>query len=138
MEYTPLDSTVRVDLIKCVVLIDQCYSVFSSGPPRISQLSLDKEDGVFYLTCTSTDSPPTIVTWVEEGLELSSNGMSFQTLVERLNSTYDNVLRVGDENPVGKTYTCAVENALGMSNTSLTVQGILFHSKKDALRHVQS
>ena len=73
------------------------------------------------LTCTSTGSPATSVTWMREGEELTIDGTVYtatQTVTNRRESTYENVLTITvlDVTTVG-TYSCLVENTLGTSQT---------------------
>ena len=85
------------------------------------------------LTCTSTTSVATTVTFMREGNALNGivrdgdsatvNGVTYQlsqTLTNRAQSTYDNVLTITEalSSLAGSTFTCQVENALGMSAIS--------------------
>ena len=76
------------------------------------------------LTCTSTGSPPTNVTWMKDGETLITNGTTYsltQTLVDRVNSTYKNTLTIeaNVEYVVGE-YSCKVANSIGTSNMQET------------------
>ena len=85
------------------------------------------------LTCTSTTSIATNVTFMREGIVINGivrdgdsatvNGVTYQlsqTLTNRTQSTYDNVLTITEalSSLAGSTFTCQVENALGQSQTS--------------------
>ena len=85
------------------------------------------------LTCTSTTSIATTVTFMREGIVINGivrdgdsatvNGVTYQlsqTLTNRIQSTYDNVLTITEalSSLAGSTFTCQVENALGQSQTS--------------------
>ena len=89
------------------------------------------------LTCTSTTSIATTVTFLREGNAINGimrdgdsatvNGVTYQlsqTLTNRIQSTYDNVLTINEplSSLAGSTFTCQVENALGMSAISDSFQ----------------
>ena len=89
------------------------------------------------LTCTSTTSIATTVTFMRDGNALNGivtdgdsvtvNGVAYQlsqTLTNRAQSTYDNVLTITEalSSLVGSTFTCQVVNALGMSAISSSFQ----------------
>ena len=89
----------------------------SPAPPTIMGLTFDPI--TMTLTCISTGSPATIVTWIREGEELTTNGTVYtatQAVTNRRESTYENVLTIAtiDATTVG-TYSCSVENTLGTS-----------------------
>ena len=85
------------------------------------------------LTCTSTTSIATTVTFMRDGNAINGivrdgdsatvNGVTYQlsqTLTNRIQSTYDNVLTITEAQSslAGSNFTCQVENALGKSQTS--------------------
>ena len=89
------------------------------------------------LTCTSTTSIATNVTFTRDGNAINGiardgdsatvNGVTYQlsqTLTNRAQSTYDNVLTITEplSSLAGSTFTCQVENALGPSQTSQSFQ----------------
>ena len=89
------------------------------------------------LTCTSTTSIATTVTFMRDGNAINGimrdgdsatvNGVTYQlsqTLTNRIQSTYDNVLTITEplSSLAGSTFTCQVENALGMSVISDSLQ----------------
>ena len=89
------------------------------------------------LTCTSTTSIATTVTFTRDGNAINGivrdgdsatvNGVTYQlsqTLTNRTQSTYDNVLTITEplSSLAGSTFTCQVENALGPSQTSQSFQ----------------
>ena len=83
----------------------------------------------FTLTCTSTNSPATDVTWMRDGATLPIDGVTnqfYQTVTSRWRSTYQNMLIVDDtiENFIGK-YSCRVANKFGSYWRGLTVRGKL-------------
>ncbi len=95
-----------------------------SAHPSITSLTFDPDS--FTLTCTSTGSPATTVTWKKDGALLVIDGTTYsmkQTVTGRSTSTYTNVLTTGG---VG-TYTCEVSNALGPSGQlAVNVSGELY------------
>ena len=85
------------------------------------------------LTCTSTTSIATTVTFMRDGNAINGivrdgdsatvNGVTYQlsqTLTNRIQSTYDNVLIITEPlfSLAGSAFTCQVANALGMSANS--------------------
>ena len=89
------------------------------------------------LTCTSTTSIATTVPFMRDGNAINRivrdgdsatvNGVTYhlsQTLTNRTQSTYDNVLTITGalSSLAGSNFTCRVENALGMSTISDSFQ----------------
>ena len=89
------------------------------------------------LTCTSTTSIATTVTFMREGNTINGivrdgdsvtvEGVTYQlsqTLTNRAQSTYDNVLTITEplSSLAGSTFTCQVENTLGISEISDSLQ----------------
>ena len=89
------------------------------------------------LTCTSTTSIATTVTFMRDGNAINGivrdgdsatvNGITYQlsqTLTDRTQSTYNNVLTITEalSSLAGSTFTCQVENALGVSVISDSLQ----------------
>ena len=98
-----------------------------TATPRVTNLRRTSSTTNLTLTCTSTYSPATTVTWMKDGDTLDIDGVkykTYQTVTSRQSSTYQNVLVVDDviENITG-TYTCKVTNKFGSSNRVLTVRG---------------
>ena len=98
--------------------------VFTQGSPSSS------------LNCTTTTSIATNVTFMREGNAINGivrdgnsatvNGVTYQlsqTLTDRAQSTYDNVLTITEalSSLAGSTFTCQVENALGVSAISQSI-----------------
>ena len=82
------------------------------------------------MTCVSTGSPATTVSWMKDGQSLSIDGSTYQlaqTVTNRAASTYSNVLTVSETAPTGVagTYTCTVSNDLGSDSDSVTAVGEL-------------
>ena len=72
------------------------------------------------MTCTSTDSPATSVSWTKDGDTLTVNGTTYsmtQNVADRSASTYENVLTLPATGDITGNYGCQVGNALGDSNT---------------------
>ena len=73
------------------------------------------------MTCTSTGSVATTVTWMKDNSPLVIDGTVFvltQTVIDRTASTYDNVLTVNAE--PGETtgvYCCNVTNVIGSAQS---------------------
>lgn len=109
--------------VKCFV----CYT----APPRIlSTGGIQEFLGALAstLTCTSTGSPATTVSWLRDGLPLTIDGSTFQmtqTVINRRAATYENVLIINDvqANIVDHTYTCTVANVLGSDTQFLNILG---------------
>ena len=86
------------------------------------------------ITCISTDSPATTVTFMRgsttvgplrDGESVVVGGVTYalaQRVINRRESTYENILTINDDlaNLVNDTFTCTVVNMLGM-NTSLSI-----------------
>ena len=81
------------------------------------------------LTCESTGSPATTVSWVKDGLLLATDGSTgytlTQTVTDRPSSTYSNVLTVSETatGDVTGTYTCNVTNDLGSDTREVVAVG---------------
>ena len=98
------------------------FSASLPDPPII--MSLTFEEGNCTLTCISTGSPPTVVSWMKDGENITIDGHHFslsQTITDRVNSTYNNILTVRERVPggVAGVYTCQVSNVLGFNPTMI-------------------
>ena len=91
--------------------------------PTISSLTYQEESRT--LTCVSTGSPATIVSWMRDGKPLinSSTYHLTQTVTGRSSSTYSNVLTVSDPSGVAGTYICTVTNDLGSDSMQVVAVG---------------
>ena len=83
------------------------------------------------VTCISTDSPATTVTFMRgsttvgpfrDGESVSIGGVTYemaQTVTDRGESTYENILTIIDSPTelVGDTFTCTIANSLGMDTS---------------------
>ena len=101
--------------------------ILSNSPvatPSVTNLTYNSERRT--LTCVSTGSPATTVSWTKDGDKLTVDGTTYrmtQTVEDRTTSTYENVLALsGDDAGV---YKCTVVNALGAS-TAETIGKSLF------------
>ena len=79
------------------------------------------------LTCTTTGSPATKVTWQMDGEMLTIDGSTYQltqAVTDRALSTYENVLTINKpvvpDRSRPRNFTCMVENALGSSGEVIT------------------
>ena len=100
------------------------------GDPKVISLLFDFEATHHYtLTCTSTGSPATNVTWMKDGDTLTVGGRTNQRVTNRSTSTYESVLYVMDSlsNIISHTYTCMVQNQLGADSMDITVNGETCH-----------
>ena len=94
------------------------------------------------VTCISTDSPATTVTFMRgsttvgplrDGESVVVGGITYklaQTVTNRRESTYENILTIIDvlPNHVNDTFSCTVVNALGMDTSQpITINGEIHH-----------
>ena len=80
------------------------------------------------MTCISTGSPATTVTWMKDGKNFTIDGFHYsfsQAVTDRVSSTYSNVLRVGEGEGAAGTYTCTVSNDLGSDSREVVAVGEL-------------
>ena len=91
--------------------------------PTISSLTYQEENRT--LTCVSTGSPPTVVSWMKDGENIGHHFSLSQTITDRASSTYNNTLTVGEgaTEGVAGVYNCTVSNVLGSDSTGITVVG---------------
>ena len=100
---------------------------YSTAAPTVTYFQRVWSTTNFTLTCTSTNSPATTVTWMRDGTTLPINGAKnhfYQTVTSRRSSTYQNTLVVDDdiENVTGN-YSCKVTNTFGSYTSSLNIRG---------------
>ena len=129
-----------VDVCTCVCAHVVCLSVHvrvcvvfevmnplssATYPPIILDLTYQEENRT--LTCVSTVSPATTVSWMKDGQPLTTDGSSYytltQTVTDRNTSTYSNVLTVHEGIGVSGTYTCTVTNDLGSNSSTVVAPG---------------
>ena len=94
------------------------------------------------VTCISTDSPATTVTFMRgstpvgplrDGESVVVGGVTYelaQRVINRRESTYENILTINDDlaNLVNDTFTCEVANALGIDTSKPnTISGEIHH-----------
>ena len=117
---------------------DNISQFFPAAVPTIANpLVFTQGSSSSNLTCTSTTSLATNVTFMRDGNAINGivrdgdsvtvNGVTYQlsqTLTNRAQSTYDNVLTITEalSSLAGSTFTCQVVNALGPSQTSQSFQ----------------
>ena len=82
---------------------------------------------VLDVTCTSTGSVASTVTWMKEGehVEIDSTRiLLIQNITDRVTSTYDNVLSIYDDPGVtAGNYCCIVSNIVGYDSQCINVTG---------------
>ena len=87
--------------------------------PTITDLTYQEEDRT--VTCVSTGSPATTVSWMKNGQLLITDGSTdytlTQTVTDRVSSIYSNVLTVSEGVSVAGTYNCTVTNDLGSDSS---------------------
>ena len=98
-----------------------------TAPPRITHLSFTPGSMLSTLTCISTGSPATTVTWMRDGQPLTIDGSTYYlthtvTRKRSASATYENVLTINAavSDIYRHTYTCTVVNALGSDSRILT------------------
>ena len=96
-----------------------------AAPPTITHLGFTHGPMSSTLTCISTGSPATNVTWMRDGQPLTIDGTTYQLtqmVTNRRMSTYENVLIINTarSNIINYTYNCTIINALGTVSKTLT------------------
>jgi len=106
---------------------------FVTAAPNVTILRRTSSTTNLTLTCTSTNSPATNVTWMKDGDTLDIDGVkykTYQTVTDRRTSTYQNTLVVDDDiENITKSYTCIVTNKFGSSSRDLTLRGTYIYNK---------
>ena len=96
-----------------------------TDPPTIMNLTYHEEN--LTVTCVSTGSPATTVSWMKDEMPIddSTHYTHTQTVTDRASSTYSNVLTVSEGAPggVAGTYTCNVSNELGSDSDEVVAVG---------------
>ena len=114
-------------IISMMFIYHSYINIFLSpiAPPTVTNLTFNST--ALTLTCTSTGSPATIVTWMKDGSPLTVDGTTYtleQTVTGRSTSTYDNVLTISEgSGNIEGSYTCTVENILGSDSMTVQVRG---------------
>ena len=120
------------------VVCDVIELFLSPAGPTVNNPLLFTPGSPSTVTCISTDSPATTVTFMRgsttvgplrDGELVSVGGVTYQLaqrVINRRESTYENVLTINDAlaNLVDDTFTCTVVNTLGMNtSSSITISG---------------
>ena len=97
------------NLFRLYSVLSWYYNIFA-GSPSITSLLFDRNSTT--LTCTSTGSPPTTVTWRKNGVrvDLSLYEQS-QRLVDAVQATYHSILFSDNITNFVGTFTCVINNA---------------------------
>ena len=110
-----------------IILLSSLLAV--TGRPIITDLTYNESGHT--LTCVSTVSPATTVSWMKDGQPLTPDGSSYytltQTVTDRTTSTYSNVLTVSEGTAVAGNYICTVTNDLGSDSKIRVALGKLIH-----------
>ena len=122
----------------CTIIGDNISQFLPAVVPTITNpLEFTQGSPSSTLTCTSNTSIATNVTFMRDGKAINGivrdgdsatvNGVTYQlsqTLTNRAQSTYDNVLTITEAlfSLACSSFTCQVENALGMSVISDSLQ----------------
>ena len=93
-------------------------------------VTLDETANLAVFNCTSSRSPPTIVSWFKDDVKINNSitVMNEQQLRNRSSSVYDNMLKISYQNLSSGKYTCKVNNTLGggMSETDVGKSHAIF------------
>ena len=115
---------------------------FPPAGPTINDLLLFTPGSPSTITCISTVSPATTVTFMRnstivgplmDGESVVVGGITYelgQTVTNRRESTYENILIINDDlaNLVDDTFTCTIFNTLGMDMSQpITITGKIHH-----------
>ena len=106
-----------------------------TAAPSVTSFQSTSSTTNLTLTCTSTNSPATNVTWMKDGDTLDIDGVkykTYQTVTNRRTSTYQNTLVVDNDDDIENitgNYTCRVSNKFGSSSRDLTVRGTYIYNK---------
>ena len=96
------------------------------APPQITHLGFTYGPISSDLTCISTGSPATIVTWMRDGQPLTIDGGTYYVTYRSISATYEHILTINAavSTIYRHTYTCTVRNALGSDSRILTSRKI--------------
>ena len=105
------------------------FLLLYTAPLQITNLAFTDGSSSSFLTCTSTGSPATTVTWMRDGQPLTIDGSTYQltqTVTNRAESSYENVLTVKEELSavVEHHYSCIVSNERGNASRHLNLTGL--------------
>ena len=96
----------------------------TSGSPSITGLLYNRS--TLTLTCTSTGSPATTVTWRKNGAVVEVDGTTYhqsQRILDTRTATYENILSSSANASFVGNFTCTVSNARGSGNQSKVLRG---------------
>ena len=100
----------------------------SLGTPSITSLLFDRNSTS--LTCTSTGSPPTTVTWRKDGQPINETLYErSQRLVDAESATYENVLFDDDVANFIGSFTCEISNVRGRVVETTVLNGEEIYSR---------
>ena len=102
----------------CVTLI----LCLCTGSPSIQSVIFDRNSTT--LTCTSTDGPPTTVTWSKNNVPVNlSLYEQSQRLVDAESATYESILFNADVNNFVGSFICEISNARGTNEVTVELNG---------------
>ena len=126
LDFTVMSSTVsQLQQNSRIIIYILLICIFRPpAVPHVTVLERNISSSFTTLTCTSTGSPPTTVTWIKDGVTLPANETIYsftQTLVDRATSTYNNTLTIDASfvDVIGN-YSCRVSNSIGTSSVQET------------------
>lgn len=105
-------------------------STLFPAPVSIGELSKDIVSSMFALKCTSSGSPPSLLSWTRNNHTLDmAAGLSlsqWQVITDRSTASYTSWLVI-DSSPslLHGTYQCSVSNDLGSSAQDIQITGTL-------------
>ena len=100
--------------------------VYRSGYTDLSENNSDTTLNLLgTIICSTRYSPPTNVTWERDGVTVSVDGEKYemiQTVTDRSNSYYDNILLIRDAIGLAgnHTYTCDISNYAGSTSQDIS------------------
>ena len=111
-----------IDYFICIVLP-------RTAPPQVSNFMFTFGSSSSNLTCTSTGSPATTVTWMRDEQPLTIDGITYQltqTVTDRAESSYENVLTIEEalSTVVEHYYSCIVSNMNGNASEHINLTGV--------------
>ena len=101
--------------------------IYYKGDPSVISLEYIRADPDPHLICTSTDGPPTTVTWKRNDQPLVIDGNRYQQsqrIINTTTATYHNILSSNDRANLVGSFTCIVSNARGSANKSISTDGM--------------
>ena len=126
-DYIPMDSIAR-PLAGCTYLtvndgISPCIA-----PPRVTSFQCTSSATHFTLSCNSTDSPVTSVTWVKDGTNLTIDGTLYQPIQTETHRRYsvctNTLVSTGNLDSMVGNHIRIVSNSFGSSSQSIVIAGM--------------